>query len=149
MLEKDAAAVETEQNNPIHPFIFNENVYSELVQHCLREKPLEACGLLSGKDKKAWTGWPMENILHNQNAFEMDIRQIETVFQQIEKKGEKLVGIYHSHPTTPPYPSPNDIANANYPNVVYIIVSLSSTHPDVCCFQAFNNRMFPIQHIIY
>ena len=42
-----------------------------------------------------------------------------------EARGEDLVGCWHSHTHTDAYPSPTDVAQAEwYPNWVYVIVSL-------------------------
>jgi proteasome lid subunit RPN8/RPN11 len=37
---------------------------------------------------------------------------------------QQIVGAYHSHPSTPAVPSPTDLAEAYYPEFVYVIVSL-------------------------
>jgi proteasome lid subunit RPN8/RPN11 len=129
-----------------YDLVFRQNVYTVMINHCLREKPMEACGLLSGRGRTASTCWPMANILRSRNAFEMDTRQIEDVFRQMAEKGEQLVGIYHSHPTASPNPSPNDIAHANYPEAAYVIVSLSDISPEVRCFRILKPRVFPLRH---
>lgn len=127
-------------------FIFLQDVYNSMTCHCLEENPLEACGLLSGKNRMAYTWWPMVNVLKSRNEFAMDTRQIEDTFRKMEDKGEQLVGIYHSHPNSPPFPSPDDIAYAHYPEAVYIIVSLYRTHPEVHCFRICNRQSFPVHH---
>ncbi|WP_245739783.1 M67 family metallopeptidase [Thermoflavimicrobium dichotomicum] len=132
----------------VDDLVFSPNVYTTMIQHCLQERPREACGLLSGKGKKACTLWPMTNVLQSPHAFEMDIRQIKAVFRQMEGKGEKLVGIYHSHPTAPPYPSRNNVVHANYPESAYVIVSLSGVKPEVRCFCILNQQVIPIQYRI-
>lgn len=40
---------------------------------------------------------------------------------RIEGLGLDLVGIYHSHPSGPPGPSPTDFADAAYPEAAYLI----------------------------
>jgi proteasome lid subunit RPN8/RPN11 len=73
----------------------------------------------------------------------MDINQIRKVFDLIKSRGEDLVGIYHSHPSAPPYPSSGDIANANYPDVNYMIVSFEKKQPEVRNFHIINKRVIP------
>ncbi|EIJ81311.1 hypothetical protein PB1_00150 [Bacillus methanolicus PB1] len=122
----------------------SKNVYDKIITHCKKELPYEACGLLSGKNGKAETFWPMENIYRSSVSFSMDIEQIRLVFNLIDKRQEDLVGIYHSHPTGEAYPSKGDIAFNNYPDVGHIIVSLSRQTPVVNCFQIIENRIIPI-----
>jgi proteasome lid subunit RPN8/RPN11 len=40
---------------------------------------------------------------------------------EIENNGWELSGIFHSHPHGPPVPSPSDVAQAYYPEAVYLI----------------------------
>jgi proteasome lid subunit RPN8/RPN11 len=44
-----------------------------------------------------------------------------------EDEGLELAAIYHSHPAGPETPSATDIAQAFYPDSVYIICSLAQT----------------------
>ena len=37
-----------------------------------------------------------------------------------------MVAIYHSHPDSPPLPSSADLAQANYPEALYLIISLQT-----------------------
>lgn len=113
----------------------SENIWQKMIGHCKKELPLEACGLLSGKNGVAKTIWPMENINRSSSSFSMDLEQIQRVFELIDKRNEYLIGIYHSHPTGIAYPSPADIAYHNYPEVGYIIVSLVNQVPTVKCFK--------------
>jgi len=129
--------------------VFLQSAYTKMINHCIKDKPLEACGLLSGKKKMVQTCWPMVNILHSQNEFEIDIQQIQVGFHKMKEKGEQLVGIYHSHPTTPPYPSPNDIIYADYPEESYVIISLCKTIPEVRCFHIIDRQVYPIHHEIH
>lgn len=46
-----------------------------------------------------------------------------------------LVGIYHSHPRTEPKPSAFDIANALWPEQVYVLTSLRSEPPEVFAYR--------------
>ncbi|MDE3838788.1 peptidase [Bacillus methanolicus] len=112
-----------------------KNVWQRIIFHCKEEFPLEACGLLSGKNGIAETIWPMENVNRSPISFSMDLDQIRRVFELIDKKHESLIGIYHSHPTAEAYPSLQDIEYNNYPEAGYLIVSLAKQTPIVKCFQ--------------
>jgi proteasome lid subunit RPN8/RPN11 len=90
----------------------------------------------------------MANVLRSRRAFEMDLRQMKDVFGRIGEKGEQLVGIYHSHPTAPPYPSRSDVEHANYPEAATVIVSLSGAKPEVRCFRILHRQVIPVRHEI-
>jgi [CysO sulfur-carrier protein]-S-L-cysteine hydrolase len=117
-----------------------------MIEHCRKELPLEGCGLLSGKNGIAESIWPMKNINRSPNSFAMELNQIEKVLEQINNQHEELVGIYHSHPTAAAYPSPQDIAYNNYPEVAHLILSFewSAFLPDVKCYQLKGNRVTPL-----
>jgi proteasome lid subunit RPN8/RPN11 len=45
---------------------------------------------------------------------------------EIEAAGWDVCGIFHSHPSGPPVPSATDVAQALYPEAVYVIASPDS-----------------------
>ena len=65
----------------------------------------------------------------------IDPREQLSAFRSIEAAGEELVGIYHSHPLSQPYPSPTDRAEAHYPDTVYVLVSLRTATPEIRAFR--------------
>jgi proteasome lid subunit RPN8/RPN11 len=89
-------------------------------RHVNRCAPLEACGLLSGKNGRAERSQGIPNAERSAVQFRMEPRAQWRAFQRMETAGLELVGIYHSHPTGPDRPSPTDIAAIMYP-VVQII----------------------------
>jgi proteasome lid subunit RPN8/RPN11 len=65
----------------------------------------------------------------------IDPREQLKVFRSLDQAGEELLGIYHSHPVSQPYPSPTDRAEAHYPDAVYVLVSLRTAKPEVRAFR--------------
>lgn len=122
-------------------FLIYENVYEKMVKHCIKNLPFEACGLLSGKDGKAQTFWPMENVNRCPVSFSMDLEQIHHTFELMDKMNEDLLGSVHSHPTGKAYPSAGDIAYNNYPELWHLIISLENPAPVVNCFQIKGNKV--------
>lgn len=97
---------------------------AQLLAHVDSVYPEEGCGLVAGRGGVATAVYPIENILHSQTTYEMaPLPQIETMLA-IEAGGDDLCAIYHSHPHSPAYPSPTDVAQAYYPETIYLIVSL-------------------------
>lgn len=87
---------------------------------------VEVCGLVGGRRKgntvlvKRVT--PIANIATDpQSYFFMEPQQQITELFTLAKQGLDLVGIYHSHPHGPLYPSETDIRDCAYPEAVYLI----------------------------
>lgn len=96
------------------------------MEHCLEEKPLEACGILTGKGELVLRAYATENARQSPVFYEVDPVHQATVLREMEERGEELLAIYHSHPTTPAEPSGNDIRMAvHWPDVLRVIVSLA------------------------
>lgn len=88
----------------------------------------EICGLLGGQQGQALTCYPIQNQAANpDHRYQMDPRQQIEAMRQMRVADEELVAIYHSHPAAPALPSKTDIAEANYPEAVYLIISLNTT----------------------
>ncbi len=57
-------------------------------------------------------------------TYRIDSKEHIRVIREMRDEGRDLVGIYHSHTGSPPYPSSTDVELAYYPEAVYVIVSL-------------------------
>jgi proteasome lid subunit RPN8/RPN11 len=104
---------------------------AQLLAHCETVYPEEGCGLVAGSAGRATNIYPIENILHSQTAYEMAPRQQVQTMLEIEAQGGELCATFHSHPHGPAAPSPTDVAQAYYPEAVYLIVSLQNRQQPV------------------
>ncbi len=99
-----------------------------IVSQALREHPNEACGLLAGHSRngtgEATRVFAMTNAERSPVIYRMEPAEQLKVFNEIDREGLDLVGIYHSHTRSPAYPSSTDVNLAYYPEAVYLIVSL-------------------------
>ena len=91
-------------------------------RHINYEAPLEACGLLGGKNQRVELVLPVKNEAESRVRFKMEPRAQLRAMNQIESEGLDVLAIFHSHPKGPSAPSPTDVAEAAYP-VVNIIWS--------------------------
>lgn len=96
--------------------------WQAMVEHVNRWLPEEACGLLAGPPGSVAALYAVENVLHSPVAYEMDGLQQVGAMIDLEAKGWDVVGIFHSHPTGPAAPSQTDVAQAYYPEAVYVIL---------------------------
>ena len=101
-----------------------KTIFQEMVNHALREAPLECCGILAGKGRTVRRMYEMRNTDGSRTTYLMPPEEQLEVFREIEKEGLDMVAIYHSHPHTIPFPSERDVRLAFYPEVAYIIISL-------------------------
>jgi proteasome lid subunit RPN8/RPN11 len=97
--------------------------WQEILAHVQAERPNEACGLLAGEGGVVQRVYPVENVLHSPREYQMDPKRQVEVMLEIEAAGWELSGIYHSHPGGPPVPSPADVAQAYYPDSIYVILA--------------------------
>jgi len=93
-----------------------------MILHVNSFAPLEACGLLAGKDSTVKKIFMVKNQAGSEVRYAMDPIEQLNAFEQIESDGLDLLGIFHSHPAGPEIVSQTDIAEAYY-SVVYIVLS--------------------------
>ncbi len=105
-------------------FTLARNCFEAMVQDAKARLPNEACGIFSGKET-ATTFFSMKNTEGSPASYLMDPTEQFQAMKQIRQKGERMLGIYHSHVKSPAYPSAKDVALAFYPDVSYVVVSLS------------------------
>ncbi|MCB8984799.1 MAG: M67 family metallopeptidase [Ardenticatenaceae bacterium] len=123
----------------------NQPVYEAMLAHLQAVYPLEGCGLLGGVGDTAVRHTAVDNILRSPVAYEMDPTQQIRAMLELEAQGQEMLAIYHSHPAGPPHPSPTDVAQAYYPDAVYLIISLADrAQPVVGAFRIGNGRYTPI-----
>lgn len=94
-----------------------------ILAHVQAEWPLEACGLLGGIGRRVLAVYPARNELASPVRYRVHPDDLIRVIHELEEQGWELVGIYHSHPHGPPVPSATDVAEAYYPEAVYVIAA--------------------------
>lgn len=99
----------------------SKDIYEQMIGHAKKGFPNEACGILAGPDKF----FPMTNLDNASISYFMDPKEQLVVFKEMRKLGIEMSGIFHSHVASEAYPSQKDIRLAFYPEVSYLIVSLS------------------------
>jgi proteasome lid subunit RPN8/RPN11 len=99
-------------------------------------KPLEICGLMAGKTDGESTLvteiYPAESDDKSELTYTVNARDYMHAEKAARQAGTQLIGIYHTHPATQPYPSPTDVRQAHwgesddltFPGFSYLIVSL-------------------------
>lgn len=126
-----------------------KRVYEELVGHLRSCYPEEGCGFLTGNAGRAGAFLPIENMEHSSISFLMDPKQQLRAFKKMGEDRLELLGIVHSHVASPAVPSQKDRVMAFYPEVGYVIVSLSDMKkPDLKAFRIADGRDTPEEVVI-
>src|SRR5579884_890527 len=102
---------------------------NEMIAHARREAPDECWGLLAGRDGRVLGVFPCANGADPADRpfrYATEPRSQREADEAIGARGWQILGIYHSHTHTQPFPSPTDIAEANpfLGDIVYVLVSL-------------------------
>jgi len=115
------------------------------VAHAREQAPRECCGLLFGDGEVA------DRLVRGRNVhatpetrYEIDPAQLREAVAATDDTDRYLVGIYHSHPRTKPEPSPFDVANALWPEQVYVLTSLRFEPPEVFAYRIENGKVTKI-----
>jgi proteasome lid subunit RPN8/RPN11 len=122
-------------------------VWSEMVGHCVRGAPLEACGLLAGLPggpsgpARAVVCLPAENADASARVYTVAPRDLLRADREAEAGGGELLGVYHSHTHTDAYPSPTDVASAPDPAWHYVLISLRDTEPVVRSYRIVDGKI--------
>ena len=99
-------------------------IVEEMERHAREEHPRECCGMLAGRENVITKLFKTKNIAKSIDEYELDpLEQVEA-FEEIDRLSMKLLGVYHSHPHHPSYPSGLDIQRAFYPDTAFFIISL-------------------------
>jgi proteasome lid subunit RPN8/RPN11 len=104
----------------------------QMIAQARADAPLESCGLLAGREGHVTGVLPVPNVLRSPVAYHMDGQPFVDAMMACDFEP---LAIYHSHPQGPPFPSPTDIAQAYYPDSIYIIISLAQEPPSVWAFR--------------
>ncbi len=104
-----------------------ETVRAAMIEHARSTLPAECCGLLSGANGVITDWHPLRNDADRpETRYFATPEELFAAMRRIRDADQKLLGIYHSHPRTPAYPSSADVEMAFYPEAVYFIISLES-----------------------
>ena len=115
----------------------SRHLTDEIVRHALDERPNECCGLIGGRGDRAKTVYPASNAEASPFRYSIAPSQQLDVINRMDAAGESMVGIYHSHTKTEPFPSETDVNLASgWPDAIWVIVSLKDPdRPEIRAFR--------------
>jgi proteasome lid subunit RPN8/RPN11 len=124
---------------------FTKSQFNQMVAHVWSDPAHETCGLLAGQAGQVEAVLPVPNVLHSPVAYSMDGQEFADAMIACEFEP---LGIFHSHIAGPPTPSPTDVAQAMYPDSIYVIISLHQAPPSVRAFRIAEGRVSEVELLI-
>jgi len=109
----------------------SQGLIEKMVAHARDDMPNECCGMLGGAGGVARNVYRAVNAEASPLRYGIEAAEQFRLMREIEKAGEEMIGIYHSHTKSAAYPSQTDVNLAGWPDAVYLIVSLAGDRPDV------------------
>ena len=110
--------------------ILTESQRDILSKHAIEKIPNESCALLFGKTENdqlvVQDLFVTENIEKSPVNFTISNEQLIQGYQKAEDKKLEVIGIFHSHPDSEPYPSTTDKKFMKINPVVWVIFSCLS-----------------------
>ena len=104
------------------PLHVTKEQLQHMISHVDKHAPLEACGLLAGRDATVEKIFFVQNQAQSSVRYVMDPIEQLNAFEWIDSNGMDLLGVFHSHPAGPETVSSTDVAEAAYA-VTYIILA--------------------------
>jgi proteasome lid subunit RPN8/RPN11 len=113
----------------VSSLILSPEIRDTIVEHLGRNLPHEGVGLLAtsgiGSTPTAVRFYPGRNMDRSPRRYTMEAADVLAALANMKREKTRLGAIVHSHPFTPPVPSETDLAEANYPGVLSLIVGFS------------------------
>ena len=129
------------------PWTITQAALDDIEAHAREERPRECCGVLLGVGAPVQPveaveagGRVMEarrapNLSDNANRYELDPKVHVQLLREARARALDVVGFYHSHPHSPATPSPTDVAESAYQDLLHVIVSLEQLDADIRAFR--------------
>lgn len=120
-----------------------QSIYRSLIVQARAELPNECCGLLAGRVIQRPTlpdspvlgrvlrEYPLVNAAASPVEFLSEARSMFEAIRDIRRLGLEVLAVYHSHPTSDPVPSRTDLERNYSPEVINLIISLTTAEPRI------------------
>jgi proteasome lid subunit RPN8/RPN11 len=109
-----------------------QSAVDAIVAHAQETAPDECCGLLVGAGDRIDQAIRARNLERGPARYRIDPRDHIALMKRLRGSDRDVIGAYHSHPRSSAAPSASDVAEAFYPDFVYLIVSLMTANQPEC-----------------
>ena len=112
-------------------------LHQEIKAHGVESYPYEGCGLLLGRVEDGvnvvTAVRPLANVWPVEEEKRVRFRIAEDDWRDVEIEammaGFDVIGVFHSHPDSPPVASPRDLAWAGWSGYSYVITEVENGRP--------------------
>jgi proteasome lid subunit RPN8/RPN11 len=115
-------------------------VADAVIAHAKECRPRECCGILLGTTDHITEAVRAGNLSESPTRFLIDPKAHIEARRAARAQGLEVVGFYHSHPYSPALPSATDLAEAQYPGCVHLIVGFVEGTPEIRMFNYSDGR---------
>jgi [CysO sulfur-carrier protein]-S-L-cysteine hydrolase len=124
-----------------------------IVDHARSEYPNEACGVIVGDRPSADGGtarrWePTRNEAASPYRYRVHPDDLLRLTVETDDADEVFWAIVHSHVRSPAIPSPTDLGAAQYPDALYILVSLADDSPTLRAWRIRDGAMDEVELLV-
>ncbi len=116
-----------------------------LLKSAKKFAPLETCGILIGMKNNISSFISITNISTDRSKFIFDPDEYIKALFELENSDVQQLGIYHSHPFGPSYPSETDLSENISDGQVQIIISPEANKWVIKTFQIFGYNFTEIK----
>ena len=108
------------------------SMLDEIVAQARDEAPNECCGIVGSRNGEAVRLFKARNARASPLAYDIDGRDLQRIYDEIDRDELQVGVIYHSHTRSDPVPSQTDInlASPFLPDAVYLIVGVKDPERD-------------------
>jgi proteasome lid subunit RPN8/RPN11 len=111
--------------SPLESVAITQEVKEAMEAHALEARPAECCGLLAGDGRVITSLYRLRNEADKpETRYFASPEDLLAAMRKIRQEEQTMMGIYHSHPKSPAYPSKSDVELAFYSDAIYVILSL-------------------------
>jgi proteasome lid subunit RPN8/RPN11 len=130
--------------------VIPRSIVNRILAHAQQGGEAEVCGLVAARNGVCTQVYPIANAAPDRtHRFVMEPTVQIDAMRRMREAGEELFAIYHSHPHAPAAPSPTDLAEAAYPEALYLIVSLNTEGVlEMQGFRLKEQHVFPVPLVV-
>lgn len=128
---------------------FRRRHVEAMTTHARSGLPNEACGLFTGLEDRVHEVHALANADPTPVSYLVDSRDQFRVMRRAETDGMEVLGCFHSHVQSPAVPSAVDVAQAFYPEWVYVVIGLRDREsPEIRAFRIVDGEVSELSLLV-